>query len=464
MQGNERASERQFLSLRRSFQSGALPGLGEHSSVRFLVAILSLVLCGGSAFARFGEVRTLTGQTFQGHVRVTPGRIVIVNVDQSAIYNVESSNIARISFPAYPINEASNPSATEGVPRGWQESDIGAVRFLGSTRHEGNTFTIRSSGVNIDGNGDSFHYVFKPVTGDSEIIAQLSSIHYTHPDAKAGLMMRENLNEYSRNVMLALTAMRGAALQFRSTERDGTASLSLPRVFAPQWLKLRRRGNEFSAFTSPNGRVWSLVEKVTMAMSESFYVGMAVASANEGALNWTTFSRVRQASRIISEDFTPEVELTSGTTIFGRPDTANKDEITFAGVPKVLRVPTPRVSRISFQPLAGDLAWRTRASRPGVFVNNGDFFDGDFRSIGGGEVTISSVLYGLRSFEIDNEALAVVFQPRQWRPQPFEVETADGSVIRASEFTLGNGEIKVKEPALGEVRVPASELIELRRR
>jgi hypothetical protein len=103
-------------------------------------------------------------------------------------------------------------------------------------------------------------------------------------------------------------------------------------------------------------------------------------------------------------------------------------------------------------------------SRPGVFVSNGDFFDGEFRGLQGRKLTISSVLYGLHTFDVDDEALAVVLHPRKWQPSRYEVETADGSVILASEFALGDGEVKLKESTLGEVRVPAFEIIEFRRR
>jgi hypothetical protein len=57
-----------------------------------------------------------------------------------------------------------------------------------------------------------------------------------------------------------------------------------------------------------------------------------------------------------------------------------------------------------------------------------------------------------------------VLQPRQWQRAAYELETVDGSVLRASAFSLGDGEFKLREPALGEVRVPAFEIVEFRRR
>ena len=206
------------------------------------------------------------------------------------------------------------------------------------------------------------------------------------------------------------------------------------------------------------------MEKLTLALHTNLYVGLAVASARDGRLNWTTFRKVREAPKLLNEEFTPQVELVSGSVVVGRPDVADESEILFAGVPKVVQVPTPRVARITFQPLSGELAWKTRVSRPGVWVSNGDFIDGDFRGLADHKLTISSVLYGLRAFDVDDEVLAIVLQPRRVQRAMFEVETADGATLLATDLVLGDGELRLRESALGEVRVPAFEILELRRR
>ena len=435
---------------------------GQSSGVRFLAVLF--LLCGASAFARLGVVRTTDGRTLEGQVRLTPERVVIVNIARGEVFSVELTNLAFLSFPTNAPAARSEEPLNESLPAPWREADIGATRVAGSTRHERGAFTVRGAGLNIDGEADSFHYVFKPVRGDSEIVAEVASIQYTHPNAKAGLMMRENLTEYSRHVMVALTAERGGTLQARGRERAGVESSPARPLFAPQWLKLRRRGNEFTAYSSPNGRVWWFMEKISLPLNENIYVGLAVAGARDGMLNWTTFRKVREAPKLLNEHFTPEVELVSGSVVIGRPEFADESEVLFAGVPKVVRVPVPRVARITCQPLTGDLFWKTRSSRPGVWVSNGDFIDGEFRGLANRQLTISSVLYGLRAFDIDDEVLAVVLQPRRVPRAAFEVETADGATLLATELTLGDGELRLRESALGEVRLPAFEILEVRRR
>ncbi len=431
--------------------------------MRFLLLVTAIAFFNASSFARLGVVRTIGGETMEGRIRITPERVIVVNAARALVHAIALSNVAQISFPRIKVPAASEADLAE-LAAGWKEADIGAIFTAGSTRFEPEAFTVRSSGVSIDGEADSFHYLYRPVQGDSEIVAEVTSIQYTHPNAKAGLMMRENLGEYSRNVLIALTAMRGGVLQVRENERAATATRSIPGFFAPYWLKLKRRGDDFLAYVSPNGRVWSLVEKISVAMADRFYVGLAVTSGREGMLNWSSFSKVREARKLINEDFNPEVELVSGSVLTGRPLHADGNEFLFSGASKIQRVPTASVARIAYQPLMGELTWKTRASRPGVWVSHGDFFDGDFRSLEGEKLSISSVLYGLRQFDVDEEVLAVVLQPRKRQRAQFEIETVGGALLLVSDLALGDGEFRLREAALGELRVPAFEILELRRR
>jgi hypothetical protein len=435
-----------------------------YSAVRLFGVIGLLLLTSTGVFARLGIVRTVDGRTLQGQVRLSPERVVVVNAELGSIWAVALTNITLISFPTNNLSNTTTDSGDGALPTPWREAGIGYSRLPGSVRHEGGIFTVRSAGMNIDGEADAFHYVFKPVRGDTEIVAEVVSIQYTYPFAKAGLMIRESLNEYSRNVMLALTAERGGTLQFRPEERAATQSGSLRAIYAPTWLKLRRQSNDFTAYVSPNGRLWSVLEKISVPMNQNIYVGLALAGGRDDMLNWTTFSKVREAPKLQNDFFTPEIELISGSVVTGRPMLVDENEIVFAGVPKMVRVPVPRVARIVFQPLNGDMAWKTRISRPGVWVTTGDFFDGDFRGIEGRKLTISSVLYGLRTFDIDDEVLAVVLQPRRQRRALFEVETADGATLLATQLAVGDGELRLRETALGEVRVPMFEILEVRRR
>jgi len=414
--------------------------------------------------ARTGTLRTFDGNTFTGQLRITTAGVTVVNAAEGLVLRISGTNIAAISFPFDP------PAFTEentfgALPSEWRETDIGNVRMTGSTRYDRKAFTVRGGGLGIEGEVDSFHFVYQPAHGDGEIVARVNSIQYTHPNAKAGLMMRETMSEYARNVMIAATASRGGSFQSRYFENRATQMTPQPDIRAPYYLKLRRRGSDFSAFKSPNGRQWTLVEQTHVPMGENYYVGLAVANARENGVNWTTFDKVRTGVRlpaIAEEDFMPRVELTSGSIVLGRPLHADRNEIDFVGGLRVVRVPTDRVARIIYQPLTSELAWKTRASRPGVWVQSGDFFDGEFQQIASDTLRMSSVLYGLRTFDVSDEVVAVVLDHARLTRPVVELSATDGSLLLGSGYSFEDGAVVVKESSLGPVRIPIFAIADLR--
>jgi hypothetical protein len=429
--------------------------------VRFLFFILSLLVC-PMLHARVGTVRTMAGQEFVGHLRFTKQGVVVVNSAANFALMVGASNIADVSFP----QEFAQPkdSTYTGLPDGWSEMEIGTVRVNGGTRCDRNSFTVRAAGAGMDGESDSFHYVYQQVRGDYEILARVSTIQHTAPNAKAALMMRESISDYARNVTIAATAEQGGAFQSRLFEQRAEQVAAQPDIRIGTWLKLRRRGNEFFAFKSVNGRQWTLVEQMNLPMRESYYVGLALCSAVDDTLNWTTFDHVRTGTKLSNEDFTPEIELVSGSIVRGRPVFANNQDVVFEDGFKVVPVKTSRVARITYQPMSSQIAWRSRTSRAGVWVAGGDFLEGEFQEITGDKLKMSSVLYGIRTFDVDEEVVTAVLANASRAEPKVELDIQDGSRLIGERCSFGDGEVVLREAALGEVHVPAFQIRELRLR
>src|SRR5262249_5907012 len=85
------------------------------------------------------------------------------------------------------------PPVPSGLPAPWLSDDIGAVAFPGDASFNGSAFMVSGSGDDIWNNADAFHYVYRPMTGNGEIIARVQRIENTDPWAKAGVMIRETL-------------------------------------------------------------------------------------------------------------------------------------------------------------------------------------------------------------------------------------------------------------------------------
>jgi hypothetical protein len=437
--------------------------LNENPRVRSAIPWLCLLLCAPALSARMATVRTRAGEAFEGHARLTRQGVLIVNSAKNLVLTVPGTALSEIAFADDPP-PLRDEVVSEALPAGWRELEIGSSRTAGSTRVEQSTFTVRGAGKNIGGEADSFHYVFIPVSGDRDIIARISSVQQTDPGALAALMMRESVGEYSRNVSVGVTPGGVGFFQTRYFEGRATETSSRSDVRAGAWFKLRRRGMIFTAYRSSNGRIWTQVEQATVPMRDEYYVGLAVASAREGMLNWTTFDHVREGAKLVNTDFTPQIELTSGSVISGRVFAMDRKEVQFFRGPRIAPIPTSRVARISFQPLTFDMSWKSRASRPGVWMPGGDFFEGDFQRIEGSKLLVSSVLYGIRAFDVDEDILALVLANPSRARAAVEVDARDGSFLLGTEFACGDGEMILREPALGEVRLPAFQIRELRAR
>lgn len=173
----------------------------------------------------------------------------------------------------------------------WLSVDIGNVRIAGSETAGVGTFTVSGSGTDIWDVADAFHFVYQPLHGDGEIIAQVTGLDQTDAFAKAGVMFRESLAADSRNAFVFVTANEGTALQIRAVSGGATNYAVGPWwVSAPYWVKLVRSGNTFSAYTSADGVTWDLVSSETVVMATDLYVGFAVTAHNNSALNTATFA------------------------------------------------------------------------------------------------------------------------------------------------------------------------------
>jgi len=175
----------------------------------------------------------------------------------------------------------------------WSSKDIGAVGVPGSAAEAGGQFAVYGSGADIWGNADAFHYVYQQVSGNTEIVAKVTSVLQTDPWAKAGVMIRESLTAGSRHAFVALTPGNGVAFQSRSSTNGSSVNSNVTGLVAPHWVKLVRSGNKFTAFRSSNGTSWTQVGSPrTINMSSSAFIGLAATSHDNTRLGSASFTNV----------------------------------------------------------------------------------------------------------------------------------------------------------------------------
>jgi hypothetical protein len=159
------------------------------------------------------------------------------------------------------------------------------------------------------------------------------------------------------------------------------------------------------------------------------------------------------------------VLLRDGSFLAGSVASANESavRISFAGK-KDASVLNSRVARIVLRPPRQPLPYEITSGRTGVFLRNRDFLESEFRGIQWGSVSMSSVLFGLKRFGIENgEVLVVVMNDCERVANGYELRLLDGSVLRAAKISSAERGLTIDEPLLGQLFVATSDLFEMRR-
>ena len=177
---------------------------------------------------------------------------------------------------------ASGPSAPPAppptLPAGWESADIGDVGAAGSASESGGTFTLRGAGADIWGTSDAFHFAFRPLSGDGEIVARVVSIAGVHAWTKAGVMMRGSTAAGAAHAFMLVSSDKGLAFQRRRADGAVSEHTSGGAGTAPRWVRLTRAGDVISAYVSEDGHAWTLVGSDTFQMPADALVGLAISS------------------------------------------------------------------------------------------------------------------------------------------------------------------------------------------
>jgi hypothetical protein len=206
-------------------------------------------------------------------------------------YTVSASNAKGESSNANEI------SITAGLPKPWNNQDIGSVKVIGNANFDGKTFRMGCSGMGLDSTQDEFHFVYRQLKDDGEITARF----VPQPGSqfsKMGLMMRESLNESSPYISLLIfpgktSQIEAPAWQFKLLTRNSTDSkittdhvdfslitpaVTWGRLTGYLWLRLQRKGNTFTGNTSYDGILWTTIGKAIVPLNKTLLIGIPAAS------------------------------------------------------------------------------------------------------------------------------------------------------------------------------------------
>jgi hypothetical protein len=185
----------------------------------------------------------------------------------------------------------------------WSDAEIGNEDPNGSfTDHNDGTYTMTANGHDIWDNADDFHYAYQQMSGDGQMIIRCTSLVWTNDWAKAGIMMRQDLDPNSAHGYMAVTTSNGVAMQGRDVKGGGCFNLQHSGRSVPMCLKLVRVGDTFTGYFYEDG-VWKMAGSRVIPMTDPIHVGMAVTSHTTGVLTTATFDRACISSTVdLNED------------------------------------------------------------------------------------------------------------------------------------------------------------------
>ena len=160
----------------------------------------------------------------------------------------------------------------------------------------------------------------------------------------------------------------------------------------------------------------------------------------------------------------PGVLLRSGTFLPCVVERATDTTLRASGRLEGHPLSTLQVARIICQPLSKAMEARITGSRPGVLLLRGDFTDGDFAGIENNQVKFGSVLFGLRKLDVKKEVLAINLREASPITAIFEVQLRDQTRLQAASLTADRDVLTVREPVLGEMKLPGAEVTSIKRR
>jgi hypothetical protein len=191
------------------------------------------------------------------------------------------------------------PSRNFDTPLGVFEgqSDIGAALAPGSASYDAATgqYTINSAGYNVWYTRDEFRYLWKRMSGDVSLAADIA---YPDPkgygDRKAVLMIRQSLDDDAKAAMVALHGagmvhlawrperdVRVTDMEFRvgGRGRPGGATPDSLVTMTAKRIGIEKHGDEFSLWVSLDGEpMHQFGPPIKLHLDEPFYAGIGFCS------------------------------------------------------------------------------------------------------------------------------------------------------------------------------------------
>jgi len=206
----------------------------------------------------------------------------------------------RILSALLTLGVAAPGAAAPTTPLGLFEdhADVGAVGLAGSVVFDPAraAYRVTGGGDNMWVQHDAFQFVWKRVSGDVALAADLAWIGTGgNPHRKAGLIIRQSLDADSPYVDAVVHGNGLASIQFREFRGDVTHEVQAS-VAAPRRIRLEKQGDTVFMSASDGGAgVRPTGGSCRIKFQSPFYIGLAVCAHDNSVREQAEFSQVELA-------------------------------------------------------------------------------------------------------------------------------------------------------------------------
>jgi regulation of enolase protein 1 (concanavalin A-like superfamily) len=173
--------------------------------------------------------------------------------------------------------------------------DIGVMPKPGKAEYDSdnNEYRITGGGANVWMKADAFQFVWKRVSGDITLSADIRFPEAgVMPHRKAMLMIRQSLEPDAAYADVAVHGEGLTSLQYRPAAGAMTAEIQAPAK-APISVRIERRGEKMTIYTGKPGEELQPVGPATVVLRDPVYVGLGVCSHQADVLETAIFSNVQ---------------------------------------------------------------------------------------------------------------------------------------------------------------------------
>lgn len=178
-------------------------------------------------------------------------------------------------------------------------ADVGTVKHEGSAEYlsDKRQYRLTGSGANIWGKEDAFCFVYRKLSGDVIISAEMQfPTPGRNAHRKACLMVRQSLDADAAYADVAVHGDGLVSLQMRKSKGDQTSELQSP-LKAPAIVRLERSGNKFTLSVKGHDGEAKLLGPVTVELKDPVFCGLVVSSHDADLSETAVFSDVTLAAK-----------------------------------------------------------------------------------------------------------------------------------------------------------------------